>query len=33
VRRHRIGLNYSAVADNISVEEVIDGIVGAVKTP
>ena len=33
VLRHRIGLNYSAVADNISVEQVIDGIVGAVKTP
>ena len=33
VLRHRIGLNYSAVADNISVEQVIDGIVGSVKTP
>lgn len=33
VLRHRIGLNYSAVADNISVEMVIDGIVNSVKTP
>lgn len=33
VLRHRIGLNYSAVADNVSVEQVIDGIVNAVKTP
>ena len=33
VLRHRIGLNYSAVADNISVETVIDGIVNSVKTP
>nr|WP_297765349.1 MoxR family ATPase [uncultured Butyrivibrio sp.] len=33
VLRHRIGLNYSAVADNISVEQVIDGIVNSVKTP
>ncbi|MDC7294751.1 MoxR family ATPase [Butyrivibrio sp. DSM 10294] len=33
VLRHRIGLNYSAVADNITVEQVIDGIVNSVKTP
>ena len=33
VLRHRIGLNYSAVADNVSVEQVIDGIVNSVKTP
>ncbi|WP_029232418.1 AAA family ATPase [Butyrivibrio sp. VCB2006] len=33
VLRHRIGLNYSAVADNVSIEQVIDGIVGSVKTP
>ncbi len=33
VLRHRIGLNYSAVADNVSVEAVIDGIVNSVKTP
>ena len=33
VLRHRIGLNYSAVADNITVETVIDGIVNSVKTP
>ncbi|MBO6242917.1 MAG: MoxR family ATPase [Butyrivibrio sp.] len=33
VLRHRIGLNYAAVADNVSVETVIDGIVNSVKTP
>ena len=33
VLRHRIGLNYAAVADNISVEQVIDGIVNSVKAP
>ncbi|MBR4831325.1 MAG: MoxR family ATPase [Butyrivibrio sp.] len=33
VLRHRIGLNYAAVADNITVETVIDGIVNSVKTP
>ncbi|RKM58122.1 MoxR family ATPase [Butyrivibrio sp. X503] len=33
VLRHRIGLNYSAVADSITVETVIDGIVNSVKTP
>ena len=33
VLRHRIGLNYAAVADNVSVEQVIDGIVNSVKTP
>ncbi|WP_026653493.1 AAA family ATPase [Butyrivibrio proteoclasticus] len=33
VLRHRIGLNYSAVADNVTVEMVIDGIVNSVKTP
>ncbi len=33
VLRHRIGLNYSAVADNVSIEQVIDGIVNSVKAP
>ncbi|MBR5336965.1 MAG: MoxR family ATPase [Lachnospiraceae bacterium] len=33
VLRHRIGLNYSAVVDNVTVEMVIDGIVNSVKTP
>ena len=33
VLRHRISLSFSALADNISVEEIIDAIVGAVKTP
>ena len=33
VLRHRIGLNYSAVADNVSVEAVIDAIVNSVKAP
>ncbi len=33
VLRHRIGLNYSAVADNVPVEAVIDAIVNSVKAP
>ncbi len=33
VLRHRIGLNYSAVADNVTVEQVIDGNVNSVKAP
>ena len=33
VLRHRIGLNYSAVADNISIETVVDGLVNSVKAP
>ena len=33
ILRHRIELNYAAIADNISVETIIDQIMGAVKTP
>ncbi len=33
ILRHRIELNYAAVADNISVEIIIDAIMGAIKTP
>ncbi len=33
VLRHRIGLSYAAVADNVSVEEIIDAVVNSVKTP
>ncbi len=33
ILRHRLALNYAAVADNVSVEEVIDGIVNAVVAP
>ena len=33
VLRHRIGLNYAAVADNVPVETVIDKIVNSVHTP
>lgn len=33
VLRHRISLSFSALADNISVEAIIDAIVGAVQTP
>ena len=33
VLRHRISLNFSAVADNVSVEQIIDSIFGAVPTP
>lgn len=33
VLRHRIALNFAAMADNVSVETIIDSIVGAIKTP
>lgn len=33
VLRHRIGLNYAAVADNIQVETIINALVASVKTP
>ncbi len=33
VLRHRITLNYAAVADNISEEQIINAIVGAIRTP
>lgn len=33
VLRHRITLNYAAVADNISQETIIDAILGAIQTP
>lgn len=33
VLRHRISLNFSAIADNITVEQIIDAIFGAVPTP
>lgn len=33
VLRHRITLNYAAVADNVSVETIIDAIIGAIQTP
>ena len=33
VLRHRITLNYAAVADNISEETIIDAILGAIQTP
>ena len=33
VLRHRISLNFSAVADNIEVEQIIDALIGAVPTP
>ncbi len=33
VLRHRISLNFSALADNVSVEQIIDAIVGAIPTP
>ena len=33
VLRHRIGLNYLAVADNVPVEAVIDALVNSVKAP
>ena len=33
VLRHRITLNYAAVADNVSEEKIINAIIGAVQTP
>ena len=33
VLRHRISLNFSAIADGVSVEQIIDAIFGAVPTP
>ncbi|MBR5937537.1 MAG: MoxR family ATPase [Clostridiales bacterium] len=33
VLRHRISLNFAAVADGVTVEHIIDKIVGAVRTP
>ena len=33
VLRHRISLNFAAIADEISVEKIIDNILGAIKTP
>lgn len=33
ILRHRIGLNFSAMADGIKEETIIDAILGAVKTP
>ena len=33
VLRHRISLNFSAVADGVSVEQIIDAIFGAIPTP
>ncbi|MBR3211420.1 MAG: MoxR family ATPase [Bacilli bacterium] len=33
ILRHRISLNFSAVADDVSVETIIDAILGAVPTP
>lgn len=33
VLRHRIELNFAAVADEITVESIIDKIIGAIKTP
>ena len=33
ILRHRIGLNYAAVADNVSVEEIIERLVKVVPAP
>lgn len=33
VLRHRIALNFAAIADNVSVETIIDAIIGAIQTP
>jgi MoxR-like ATPase len=33
VLRHRIGLGYAAVADNVPVEAIVDLLVNSVPTP
>ena len=33
ILRHRIELNYAAVADGISTEQIIDAILGVIDTP
>ena len=33
ILRHRISLNFSAIADNVSIEQIIDAIFGAIQTP
>lgn len=33
VLRHRIGLNYAAVADNVNTEQIIDALFAAINTP
>ncbi len=33
VLRHRISLNFAALADEVEVETIIDAIIGAIKTP
>lgn len=33
VLRHRITLNYAAIADEVKVEQIIDAIIGAIETP
>jgi MoxR-like ATPases len=33
ILRHRIALNFSATVDNVSVETIIDSIIGVIKTP
>ena len=33
VLRHRVTLNYAAVADNVTEEAIIDAIIGAIQTP
>ena len=33
ILRHRITLNYAAIADGVNVEQIIDSLVGAINTP
>lgn len=33
VLRHRVALNFAAIADNVDADDIIDAIMGAVKTP
>ena len=33
VLRHRISLNYAAIADHVTEEVIIDALMGAIRTP
>ena len=33
ILRHRIELSYSAIADDVEVETIIDKLVGSIQTP
>ena len=33
ILRHRISLNFEAIADEVQVETIIDAIIGSIKAP